>query len=177
MRRSVFTMPRAIDHSAVTTLRLLAIHLLLYRGLRFSVVFFGCRCCLVFVFVVILLLYFCYNFCIFIFILLSVFLFLFCLVFVCNFVVLPALNSSRNFFVIYIALCDLGRPGLLMVLFELLVNTIASCSVMLDRIQYLFLHLHCFLSFGLYCWGTLSLCFGFIVGEFIIIFTFPPKKN
>ena len=37
-----------------------------------------------------------------------------------------------------------NRPGLLMVLFELLVNTIASCSVLLDRIQYLSLYLHCF---------------------------------
>jgi hypothetical protein len=54
-RRSVFTTPRAVDHSIVTTLRLLAIHLLLCWGLRFSAVFFGCRCCLVFVFVVILL--------------------------------------------------------------------------------------------------------------------------
>jgi hypothetical protein len=69
-------MPQAVDHFAVTTLQLLAIHLLLCRGLRFFAVFFGCRCCLVFVFVVILLLCFCCNFCIFSFILLSVLLYL-----------------------------------------------------------------------------------------------------
>jgi hypothetical protein len=44
-----------------------------------------------------------------------------------------------------------NRPGLLMVLLELLVIIIASCLVFLDRIQYLFLYLHCFLSFGLCC--------------------------
>jgi hypothetical protein len=58
-----------------------------------------------------------------------------------------------------------NRPDLLIVLLELLVITIACCSVLLDRIQILFLYLHCILSFGLCCWGTLPLCFGFIVGE------------
>jgi hypothetical protein len=58
-----------------------------------------------------------------------------------------------------------NRPGLPLVLLELLVNTIASCSVLLDRIQNLSLYLHCFLSFGLCCWGALSFRFGFIVGE------------
>jgi hypothetical protein len=52
-----------------------------------------------------------------------------------------------------------------MVLFKLLANTIASCSVLLDRIQCLSLHLHYFVLFGLCCWGALPLCFGFIVGE------------
>jgi hypothetical protein len=46
-----------------------------------------------------------------------------------------------------------NRPSLLVVLFELLVITIACCSVHLDRIQIMFLHLYCILSFG------------FIVGE------------
>jgi hypothetical protein len=46
-----------------------------------------------------------------------------------------------------------NRPGLLIVLFELSVITIACCSVLLDRIQNLFLYLYCILSFG------------FIVGE------------
>jgi hypothetical protein len=46
-----------------------------------------------------------------------------------------------------------NRPDLLVVLFELLVITIACCSVPLDRIQIMFLHLYCILSFG------------FIVGE------------
>jgi hypothetical protein len=41
-----------------------------------------------------------------------------------------------------------NRPGLLIILFELLVITIACCSVPLDRIQNLFLHLYCILSFG-----------------------------
>jgi hypothetical protein len=58
-----------------------------------------------------------------------------------------------------------NRPGLLIVLFELLVITIACCSVFLDRIQNLFLYFHCILSFGLCCWGALPSCFGFIVGE------------
>jgi hypothetical protein len=44
-----------------------------------------------------------------------------------------------------------NRPGLPLVLFGLLVITIASSSVLMDRIQYLFLYLHCFLSFGLCC--------------------------
>jgi hypothetical protein len=46
-----------------------------------------------------------------------------------------------------------NRPSLLIIFFELLVITIACCSVPLDRIQNLFLHLYCILSFG------------FIVGE------------
>jgi hypothetical protein len=46
-----------------------------------------------------------------------------------------------------------NRPGLLVVLLELLVITIACCSVPLDRIQIMFLYLYCILSFG------------FIVGE------------
>jgi hypothetical protein len=58
-----------------------------------------------------------------------------------------------------------NRLGLLIVLFELLVITIACCSVLLDRIHILFLYLHCILSFGLCCWDALPLCFGFIVGE------------
>jgi hypothetical protein len=58
-----------------------------------------------------------------------------------------------------------NRLGLLMVLFELLVITIVSCLVLLDQIQYLLLYLHCFLSFGLCCWGALPFWFGFIVGE------------
>jgi hypothetical protein len=58
-----------------------------------------------------------------------------------------------------------NRLGLLIVILELLVITIACCSILLDRIQILFLYLHCILSFGLYCWGALPLCFGFIVGE------------
>jgi len=58
-----------------------------------------------------------------------------------------------------------NRSGLLIVLFGLLVITIASCSVLLNRIQYLSLYLHCFLSFGLCCWGALPFYFGFIVGE------------
>ena len=57
-----------------------------------------------------------------------------------------------------------NRLGLFMVLFELLVITFASCLVLLDRIRYLSLYLHCFLSFGL-CWDALLFCFGFIVGE------------
>jgi hypothetical protein len=52
-----------------------------------------------------------------------------------------------------------NRPGLPLVLFELLVITIASCSVLLDWIQFLFLYLHCFLSFELYCWGRPPLLF------------------
>jgi hypothetical protein len=58
-----------------------------------------------------------------------------------------------------------NRPGLLMILFESLVIIIARCSVLLDRIQNLFLYLHCILPFGLCCWGVLPFCFGFIVGE------------
>jgi hypothetical protein len=41
-----------------------------------------------------------------------------------------------------------NRPGLLIVLLELLAITIACCSVPLDWIQNLFLHLYCILSFG-----------------------------
>jgi hypothetical protein len=92
--RNVFTTPRVVDHSTLTTgfhapLRLLAIHLLLCRSVRSSAVFFGSRRSLVFVFVVFLQLCFgckftallwlciplfclCCNFCIFSFILLSV---------------------------------------------------------------------------------------------------------
>jgi hypothetical protein len=40
-----------------------------------------------------------------------------------------------------------NRPDLLVVLFELLVITIACCSVPLDRIQIIFLYLYCILSF------------------------------
>jgi hypothetical protein len=58
-----------------------------------------------------------------------------------------------------------NRLGLLIVLLELLVITIACCLVFLDWIQILFLYLHCILSFGLCCWGALPLCFRFIVGE------------
>ena len=47
-----------------------------------------------------------------------------------------------------------NRSGLLMILFELLVNTIVSCLFLLDRIQYLSLYLHCILSFELCCWGA-----------------------
>jgi hypothetical protein len=57
-----------------------------------------------------------------------------------------------------------NRPGLLMILFESLVITIACCSVLLNRIQSLFLYLHYFLLFEFYCWGALPFCFGFIVG-------------
>jgi hypothetical protein len=46
-----------------------------------------------------------------------------------------------------------NRPGLLMILFESLANTIACCSILWDRIQYLSLYLHYLLSFG------------FVVGE------------
>jgi hypothetical protein len=41
-----------------------------------------------------------------------------------------------------------NRPSLLMILFESLAITIACCSVLLDRIQYLFLYLHYLLLFG-----------------------------
>jgi hypothetical protein len=58
-----------------------------------------------------------------------------------------------------------NRPDLLMVLFESLVITIAYYSVLLDRIQNLFLYLHCFLSFEFCCWGVFLFCFGFIVGK------------
>jgi hypothetical protein len=58
-----------------------------------------------------------------------------------------------------------NMPNLLMVLFQLLVITIGCYLVLLDRIQNLFLYLHCFLPFGLCCWGALPFCFGFIVGE------------
>jgi hypothetical protein len=50
-----------------------------------------------------------------------------------------------------------NRPSLLIVLFELLVITIACYSVLLDWIQNLFFYLHCILSFGLCCWGALPL--------------------
>jgi hypothetical protein len=148
--------------------------------------FFGCWCCLVFVFVVILLLYFCCNFCIFIFILLFVVFYLPAMTWFDLEVeiVLWVLASIWLFAVSALQLsfysdscftrielfteflCNLhrlvrswNRPGLLMVLFELLVNTIASCSVLLNRIQYLFLHLHCFLLFGPCCWGRPPLMF------------------
>jgi hypothetical protein len=58
-----------------------------------------------------------------------------------------------------------NRPSLPLVLFGLLVITIASCSVLMDRIQYLFLYLYCFLSFELCCWGALLFYFRFIIGE------------
>ena len=44
-----------------------------------------------------------------------------------------------------------NKPDLLMILFELLVITIASCSVFLDQIQNLFLYFYCILPFGLCC--------------------------
>ena len=69
-------------------------------------------------------------------------------------------------------LCNLHRlvrpwnkPNLLIVIFELLVIIIAWCSVLLDWIQIVFLYLYCILSFGLCCWGVLSSCFEFIIGE------------
>jgi hypothetical protein len=40
-----------------------------------------------------------------------------------------------------------NRPGLLMILFESLANTIACCSIIWDRIQYLSLYLHYLLLF------------------------------
>jgi hypothetical protein len=146
----------------------------------------------VFVFVVILLLCFCCNLCIFSFILLSVLLYLPAMTWFdleveivlwvlasIWFFAVPALQLSFYSDSCFIRielftefLCNLhrlvrpwNRPGLLMVLFELLVITIASCSVLLDWIQYLSLYLHCFLSFGLCCWGAPPFCFGFIVGE------------
>jgi hypothetical protein len=185
-------LPRAVVHSAFTTLRLLVIHRLLYWGLRFSTMFFGCWCCLVFVLVVILLLCFCCNFCIFSFILLSVLHYLLAMTWFdleveivlwdlasIWFFAVPTLQlsfySDSCFTRIELFtefLCNLhclvwpwNRLSLLMILLEFLVITIASCSVFLDRIQYLFLHLHCFLSCGLYCWGALPFHFGFIVGE------------
>jgi hypothetical protein len=47
-----------------------------------------------------------------------------------------------------------NRLGLLMILFESLVITITCCSILLNRIQYLFLYLYYFLLFGFCCWGA-----------------------
>ena len=58
-----------------------------------------------------------------------------------------------------------NRPDLLTILFESQAITIACCSVLLDRIQYLFLYLHYLLLVGFCCWGALPFCFGFVVGE------------
>jgi hypothetical protein len=51
------------------------------------------------------------------------------------------------------------RSGLLIILSELLVITIACCSVPLDRIQYLFLHLYCIVSFGFIVWEPTPVSF------------------
>jgi hypothetical protein len=58
-----------------------------------------------------------------------------------------------------------NRPNLLIIIFESLVITIAYCSVLMDRIQYLFLYLHYLLLIRFCCWGVVSFCFGFVVGE------------
>jgi hypothetical protein len=60
-----------------------------------------------------------------------------------------------------------NRPGLPLILLEFLVNTIACCLVLLNQIQFMFLTLHCWLSFRICCWDVIPFCvyFGFIVGE------------
>ena len=52
-----------------------------------------------------------------------------------------------------------NRPDLLMIVFESLIITIACCSVLLDRIQYLFLYLYYLLLIGFYCWSTFPYLF------------------
>jgi hypothetical protein len=142
------------------SLQLHAIHLLLCRSVRSFVVFFSRWRSLVFVFVVILRLC-CLFFCIFSFILLFVLFYLLAmtwfdleveivlwvLAFIWFFAVhAPQLSFFSDGCFTHIGLfteflCNLHRllrpwnmPGLLMVLFELLVITIASCLVLLDRI-------------------------------------------